>query len=263
MADNDVLIAGEYWIIDGSVDFADGGISDKNHEYIAREYLVLQYQDLIEQLAEKYGVPYEDAFSYGEVDLIQVEDVILGIEEALKDRGVRNATEVLERKFGDSEVVSILKGGGDARQYAMDHYGWIAVRGNNVELSGYDYDRQQEIAGGIWDILEGEGFDTDNIDPSNVELSVYDHATGRSWYVTLQDLEQPQVSVRPSQALTTRTKGLSRDSEENKYHFPAKSKDRPWNVAARQYGLGSELWRGTSEGFEWAVNRLVERRWQF
>ena len=88
----------------------------------------------------------------------------------------------------------------------------------------------------------------EDVEPTMVELTIYDHKTGKSWYVTLADLEQPEVVARPQQVPMTVNRGFHRDPEENKYSNPAKSQDNPWNIAARKAGIGSELWRGTSEG---------------
>ena len=44
---------------------------------------------------------------------------------------------------------------------------------------------------------------------------------------------------------------LGRRTSENKDSQPAKSKEKPWNTAAKKTGIGTELWRGTSEGRKW------------
>jgi hypothetical protein len=52
----EVEINGEYWIQNGSVDYADGDIGDQNHESIAIQSVVHQYADEIADLAEEHGL---------------------------------------------------------------------------------------------------------------------------------------------------------------------------------------------------------------
>lgn len=244
-------IRGEYWIIDGFVDFADGDVGDRTHEGIAIDHVVGSYADAVQSVAEELGLEVE-VERYGEIDSEAVQQALQQIEEILEERGESSTDNFLMQQLQcDIDALSILRGGGDARQYAIDKSGWIAIRANNVELSGYDANRQREIANAVSEILDQE-YGGNEIDPSQVDLSIYDHATGKSWYVTLADLEQPEVVARPQQMPTTtynsgKFAGKIKDTEENKYAQPSTSKINPWNVAARDAGLGSELWRGTSE----------------
>jgi hypothetical protein len=243
-------IRGEYWIIDGSVDFADGDVGDRNHEGIAIDYVVHSYVDAIQSLAEEFDLEVE-LERYGEVDSEAIQQALQQITEILQERGESSPDNFLMQQLQcDIEALSILQGGGDARQYVIDHLGWIAIRSNNVELSGYNSARQREIADAVSEVLSQES--GEDFDPSQVDLSIYDHATGKSWYVTLADLEQPEVVARPQQApMTTynanKFAGRIGDTEENKYAQPSKSKQSSWNAAAKKFGLGTELWRGTSE----------------
>jgi hypothetical protein len=248
-------IRGEYWIIDGFVDFADGDVGDRNHEGIAIDHIVSQYADDVASLAEdlvdqevlepgNYEVDH-----YGEVDYEAFETVINLIWTTLTDKMMDQLSAeqyIMESLNCDEETFYTLLNRGDPRLYVMKRMGWIAVRGNNVELFGYDAGRQKEIADAIHEIIHQEH--GQEPDPSQIELSIDDHKSNKSWYLTLQELEQPQVSARPNMPITTkRFVPNPRDPEENKYTNPTPSRISPWNVAAKQAGLGSELWRGTSE----------------
>jgi hypothetical protein len=277
-------ITGEYWVIDGSVDFADGDVGDKNHEMIAVDHVAGNYVDAVDNLADQYELP-SNANHYGEPDIEGIAETLRNIHERLTmgpDDGTepdpntlmkdKQAWQYIQQQLGcDDDALAILLGGGDARTYAMEKSGWIAIRSNNVELYGYDASRQAEIAEAIEEILWEEGHEQE-VNPEEVELSIYDHKSGKSWYVTLADLKQPQITARPQQlAMTTYNKSMHhlmnpKDSEENKYSNPAKSQPNKWNAAAQKtriIGPGQQLWRGTSEGFfagfrEWL--HLLESR---
>lgn len=261
-------IRGEYWVIDGYVDFADGDVGDQNHEMIAVNHIVGQHNDAIMSLADELEIEVDDRYSrYDEVNPETVSSVLSAIEEKLtmgdEDSeeepdpstlmSEKQAHAYMMQQIGcDADAYNILWGSGDSRLYAMQYLGWIAIRSNNVELYGYDSSRQKEVADAIWEILQEEG---EQVVPNEVEVSIYDHKTGRSWYATLEELEEP-VSLRTNQQpQTTYNKSLfhfmnPRDEEENKYSTPSKTKTNPWTQMARTtkiIGSGQDLWRGTSE----------------
>ena len=196
---DDTKISGEYWIIEGSVDFADGDVGDTNHAMIANNHVVHQFVSEIESLADEYGLETE-LERYGEVDSEQIATVIDEVYERLLEQGIssKEIYQIIQDKIGaDAEALQILRGGGDSRLYVMKHNGWIAVRSNNAELFGYDSSKQRYLARGIGDILFDEG--NEHFNPSEVEIAIYDHKNRRSWYVTLEELENPNVAVKSQQ----------------------------------------------------------------
>lgn len=254
-------ISGEYWIQDGYVEFADGDVGDKNHEGIAIEAVFSNYQDEIQSLAEKLRMQVNLHSYYDGPDTEEIQKVLDIIHEKLSRKmSDSQAHNYIMKQLGcDQEAYKILLGSGDARLYAITHMGWIAIRSNNVEIYGYTKDRQKQIANAIRDIIDNEGRGEDAED---TELSIYDYKSGKSWYASLEDLEQPEVVARLSQRPTTRyNKSFTawlKDPEENKYQQSTKSKINLWNIAAQKAGIGSELWRGTSESYgfkEWLINR--------
>lgn len=250
-------IRGEYWIIDGHVDFADGDIGDKNHEAIANDYIFNHFSTNVSNLAEELGIE-DDTESYGEVDPEKVTTILNNIIELLMtDKGMNEQganAYVMKELQADQEAFVILMGGGDPRFYVIKHWGWIAVRSNNVEIFGYDTSRQKQIAEGIRDILYEEG----GHEEPEIEVAIYDFKTGKSWYASLAELEQPHVTPNVNQQVTT-TYNKSfyhgtnpKDEEENKYATQAKSGVNQLNQAAQKQGMvgpGQQLWRGTSESF--------------
>jgi hypothetical protein len=248
-------IRGEYWIQDGYVEFADGDIGDKNHEAIAIEAVYGNYQDAIQSLAEKMKMQVNLHSYYDGPDCEEIQKVLNMIhEKLLRKMNDDQAHNYIMKQLGcDKEAYKILLDSGDARFYAITHMGWIAIRSNNIEIYGYTKDRQKEIANAIRDIFDNEGYEEDE-NLEETEFSIYDYKSGKSWYVSLADLEQPEVVARLAQRPTTSyNKSFTawlKDPEENKYQQSSKSRINPWNVAAQKAGIGSELWRGTSESLE-------------
>ena len=88
-----------------------------------------------------------------------------------------------------------------------------------------------------------------------------DHKTNKTWSVTLAELEAPEnrpnfpttyPELYPTNATYSANSKVgqlikNKQDAENKYHQPSKSKINPWNTAVQKAGVGSELWRGTSE----------------
>lgn len=253
-------IRGEYWVIDGHVDFADGDVGDRNHEMIATEHIVNEHLSNIVSLAEELNVDTESINDNGEVDTYAVSNVLESIFEALieQNKDEKSAVAYIVQYLNvDNEAYEVLVGRGDARYYVIKHYGWLAVRSNNVELYGYDASKQRVVANAIRDVMYEEGGVEDGED--DTEIAIYDFKTGKSWYTTLEELEQPNISIKTNQqANTTYNKSFfhgtnPRDEEENKYAQTTKTNLNKFNAQAQQQGIvgpGQQVWRGTSESLQ-------------
>lgn len=188
-------IRGEYWIQDGRVDFADGDVGDRNHEMIALDAICSDHLDDLQDYANELGVDTEE-IGVHEEPFTTASELLQAIRVSLWEKNMSAAqasAEIMKRLGVTEEVYNLIGGGGDSRLYAMREYGWIAVRDNNAELFGYDQKKSKELADGVDDILDQEGIDSPD---EEVELSVYDHKTGRSFDVTLADLKRGP-SARP------------------------------------------------------------------
>ncbi len=251
--EDSVEIRGEYWIQDGNVDFADGNIGDDNHESIAIRHIFYSYSDNVVSLAEELELETESDYEGydGGPDIEAISGLLQMIWEHLTSKGMNKQQaekHILEKLGVNKEAFQVLWGGGDARLYVMKYEGWIAVRENNVEVYGYDEKKKKHLINGIYDILGEE-----NIIAENVELSVYDYKTKKNWTTTLADLERPPTLQTNTPATTTYNKNFiynPKDSEENKYSNPAKSK----------IPQQKPTWRGTSESryisfLEWLTKK--------
>ena len=93
----------------------------------------------------------------------------------------------------------MAEGYGDAREYAMKHWGWKRVVDNNVETWTLTPQDMQMIASGYGDI--------DDELEDNTEIYIYVYSTGQHHEATLGALEQgrlmnapvPQMQITPAQ----------------------------------------------------------------
>ncbi|RDJ35124.1 MAG: hypothetical protein DWQ19_09830 [Crenarchaeota archaeon] len=241
-------IRGEYWIRDGYAEFADGNVGDFNHEGIAEQAVFSENIENIIELAKELNINTSqfDNDYFDIIDTDAVSNLVGQISEVI------DQDTILQRLGVNQDIFSVLEGGGDASYCVMKYGGWIALRGTDIELFGYNERKRQSLLNGLEDIIS---YDLEDMPAEDVEFTMYDHQTNRSSNLTLADIENPIVSFRSNQPL--QSKGHSKfniqnqDSEENKYSKPTKSIQSPMNVAAKQQGMigpGQNWWRGTSEG---------------
>jgi hypothetical protein len=195
-------IRGEYWIQGGQVEFADGDVGDQNHEMVALNSIAADHVDRIMDYAQELGLDTEDLGIHDE-PFTSTSELLEAIRYALLERGVASikVAELIIKKLGiNMEVYKLLGGGGDARLYVMKNEGWIAVRSNNIELFGYDANKKGQLSSGIEEILEQESIEEPD---DQIEFSVYDHKTNRSFDATLADIKNTNSFARPQQLPNT------------------------------------------------------------
>ena len=154
-ADVDIVdINGEYWIVDGDINFADGDVGDIDHTGLAIQHatgLVLDALDIEPNwesiLINDYQEEIADKFR----------------EEGLPEEGnvgefvVRMLTELsVEDTYGLYETA---KGNGDPRQYALKHWGWKRYISKTVETQTLTNEDLDDIVGGLSSIMDGSGID--------------------------------------------------------------------------------------------------------
>jgi len=226
-------ITGEYWIIDGSIEYADGDNGDKNHEMIAYEHIAREHLVTIYNFAKSLNmkIPSLASIEYSE----HAESAVHGFLTAIKKNMLsekdpnnsnlplyKNDNEIFEKirretKIDKEELSVLIQGvyfgaSLDPRVVVMKKYGWIVLRNNNVEVYGYNDQKRKEIVDGIEEVLDQEGIDDND---EEVELSLFDYKTNRSWDSTLADLKNGGIRATTlptttyNKPLMVPTKGLN------------------------------------------------------
>lgn len=140
---------GEYWIDDsGYAQYADGDIGDANHEGIALERLVrevlftlgveindeLRSLDLSDYADEIYAkLENDEDKADWEIDPETV------VERIVKQRGMENV----------EDIFNVLHHKMDPRMFALKHWGWKRVKGNNIETWTLTNEDLQDILHGL------------------------------------------------------------------------------------------------------------------
>lgn len=163
-------LRGEWWIVNGNAQFADGDVGDMGHEAQALRSIT---QDLVEQL----GIRDDgETILLGELS-DQIEDVV----EPTDDETVQEATVRWLKENGTEDAEELVgmawDGGGDVREYMSRTAGWKRVAGNTVETYQLTDSDLSDIHSGLMDILEEEGVD-DDADP---EFDIW-VAASQKWF---------------------------------------------------------------------------------
>jgi hypothetical protein len=161
-------ISGEWWIIDGNAMFADGDVSELNHEAYVIDHVQRYFGDEEFDKGDYYdwnafelSVLKEEMGDRGEKNLSQytIENIINTdyadvVEAGLKNRGMNN-TEIL---IARSKIGLV-----DVRAYAIKNLGWIRVAKNKCELWKLDAKSIKNLATGLgdvdWEMSDEEVFD--------------------------------------------------------------------------------------------------------
>jgi hypothetical protein len=190
-------ITGEYWIIDGTANYADGDVSDTNHEGYALDYLRRRVLDALE-------VYPDDCYDW--------EAEIQNIPEALCEKLGMNADDLefpaAERDVHDELVrhadaleldpeditMAFYYGTMDVRDYMGKKHGWIVLHGNRAGCWFLTRDTLKQIAEGVDEILGEEGSEDEDDD---VELTIHVASTCKTYEVLLSELKAEDFSSFP------------------------------------------------------------------
>lgn len=229
------LLSGEWWIDDsGSATFADGDVGDAGHqktawgaaigldvEHLEREYdLEFEIDGFDDEaLGQAYfdgneaGIDFEDFKKLHrdeQLDLLKK----LGVDKKYLDQGdlfdldQAPMLQFLEDNGASMEFVKwCLEGGCDARDYALEHLGWVRVAGDNFQFWDLndaldkiksfienEYPDQVEL-----DVDEG---DPEEVQYSNDEIGLEELPTRWFESVTLKTLFKAKTGAALKRALS-------------------------------------------------------------
>lgn len=185
---------GEYWIDNsGSAQFADGDVGDMNHaamviDYLCRDFLghfnvkpsydkggtLDQYEDEIKReimdstdfASDEDREKFEEAFD---------EDPAEAMLAWLESQGIQKKYQESKDQWHDAFFLAYgSRSNTDPRDYALKHWGWARVQGNNVQVQRLDRDTLRTIRRGLDNIMEQEGEEEDEHEVFNKETGDYE-----------------------------------------------------------------------------------------
>lgn len=175
-------LRGEWWLDDsGQATFADGDVGDYNHEMVA--------------FGSALGVDLEDP---------EIPEMIPG--EALSDEAVA----WLRENGADEKAIDYLRGGADARDYAMDHMGWIRVKDNMFQASSFDDAALGNIQGFLADNF-------DNPDEMNSEIMIEDMSARKTYDVPIKYVMMEQATAEGLKNFSNRRRGIFEGGDAEKW----------------------------------------------
>ncbi len=189
-------LRGEWWFQDGQAVYADGDTGDMNHEAFVIDSLRRQ---IIDELgADADGLDYVgdfdavaddifnsigDEFTPEEKEQWSNEQYTSVIWSYLKRTGNKNLLEKMAYAFSNTH---------DPREYALIHWKWQRVKGNNIQTQTLTEQDLKNIVRGLSDAY-GDDINDENEDPSfNIEVM-----STRSWYsdIPMSVLEKKSVTA--------------------------------------------------------------------
>lgn len=190
-----IKITGEYWLVDGDVNYADGDVGDTNHEGFALDHLRRKILDATGAWGFNEETYDWDAIKetlpaaiYDSVDFAEEPDGDPDAWETLFEY-----REQLDLSEGDINQAFELTGAEDIRTYMARVYGWIAVHRNQFSVWHLTRDAVKTISNAVGDILDQEGNEID--DDSDVELTIFVGATQKTYEVTWREMEEEDYST--------------------------------------------------------------------
>lgn len=199
----EIQIKGEYWIIDGDIQFADISEGDFSHVSYAKYYFAYAIKDKVFEYVRilqaelndrpKYPMDISELEIKDEVDFEEISDlvdtIIYNLNYHFKLSNYASIQTFCDNTEIKIETFNTFFEGGDVTLYFMKR-GWIALRGMNIEVYGWDERRRKSLDQGLSQIWTEE-YLPDRFEPSEVEFVLEDLKSNKSTYITLADIENP------------------------------------------------------------------------
>ena len=168
--------SGEYWIDDtGNAIDADVEIGDYSHE----SYVMEQIRHEVADLAYEKGLTENN---HSNDDFVDWDMFSQEVENNTKD----SIYDTLLKIGLNKEQLDIAFEQGDARAYAMEHWGWKRLEGSNVETWTLTPNDMDTIASGLYNAY--------NESVENQSFTIYVYSTNQTLDMTYEQLENQQVA---------------------------------------------------------------------
>lgn len=188
-------IRGEYWIINGATNYADGDVGDINHEGYALDHLRYKIADALNL---DFGEMYDWEHELENIPEAVNEELDLGMEDF--DTTPSAVLELLKLHYDalglDLEDLDYAfdEPGHDVRSYMSKRYGWIVCHGNRFAVWYLIRDAAEQIAEAVEEILWEEGALEEDDGDFDAELEIYVVSTGHTYTTTWKQLANEDFS---------------------------------------------------------------------
>lgn len=195
-------VQGEWWIVDGNAEYADGDIGDYNHEARAIEMAQMIVRDEMLKdpvLSEAAVIIFGEAGDYDSWDPIATRTYLLDWSDGAMSEGKLTEDEaddiyvtIANRTGVDKLTLDVAMGGNmtDAREFAMKTWGWKRLAGKEVEMWKMTPGDTRDLAKGIWSAYD---------DHSNrVKYEIYVHGNSTHYTeVPYEAIENGPMAIHP------------------------------------------------------------------
>jgi hypothetical protein len=166
-------LRGEWWIIDGGAQFADQDVGEMGHEGMAIQRITNDLLDALDIRGNGESIllsEYESEIE-GVVEPHEGEEFTVALTRWLKENADPDTASNAE------EMVNIAWSGcGDAREYALEHWGWQRVKGNTAETYTLTQEDLGNLSSGLGDVRDEEG-----VTDEEFEFDIY-VMSGQKWF---------------------------------------------------------------------------------
>lgn len=200
----------EYWIYEnGSVEFADGDVGDRTHEAVVIDQLQRQ---IVEACEGQFAIHKSDwrgrQTSFSNDEYVDWDGFLKALPEAYKESQPQNKK--LNRLDDDKIIILALKEVGvkptewavangyyDARDFAMQYWGWKTYRDRNIDTWLWRRQDLQAIVTGINEISEHMGWSEKRLAKLGFTINI--HSNKRSFTTSYEKLLNPPGSIANQQ----------------------------------------------------------------
>lgn len=196
-----IYISGEYWFDDrGDTMYADGDVGDMNHEMYVEQRVtstILNYFDL--ELNEWNYFNLSDYFDEIKTILLKKIDADDESLEKFEEDFWHDPKQMIEDyivlEFNEPrEKISKMLYMRDAREYAIEEWGWSRVHGKHIEVNRLTNEQLKIVSSGIWNALDEEGKiyeDEERIAAGQAKYYISTY-TGKRYEIKLDDMDSPE-----------------------------------------------------------------------
>jgi len=151
-------LPGEWFLVEGQAEYAEGDIGEYNHEAIVRRNVLYKLADAANDFLDA-GINLDDEY---------IDETTLEYIMAEQVEGAADPQAMMDKMGVTQKEIDVALGRSNATDYGIEELGYVRVAGNNLQLSGLTRSKMLEIANGLYDAVGDESIEgmTFNIEDS-------------------------------------------------------------------------------------------------